>query len=87
MELGYFLEGYKFDLKKLNISTEFDFETNNSKIEQQFSQPIISPSNFFAGRLEIFINRENTLKIAKRYTSQNKENFENKVLFYNWLEQ
>ncbi|ANS52231.1 hypothetical protein BT246_69400 (plasmid) [Bacillus thuringiensis] len=53
----------------------------------QTSEPVISPPKFFVGRLEMVINRENTIEIAKTFIRQNKESYQGKVLFYNWLEQ
>ncbi|PFL57737.1 hypothetical protein COJ27_29505 [Bacillus cereus] len=51
------------------------------------SDPVRVPAIYFAGRLEMIVNRENAANRAKEYIRENKSKFEGKVLFYNWLEQ
>ncbi|PEL95291.1 helix-turn-helix domain-containing protein [Bacillus cereus] len=53
----------------------------------QTSDPVNAPTKFFVGRLEMVINRENTIEIAKAFIRQNKESYKGKFLFYNWLKQ
>ncbi|BAR87867.1 phage replication protein (plasmid) [Bacillus thuringiensis serovar tolworthi] len=53
----------------------------------QTSNPVQKPAIFYAGRLAMVIERENTVETAKSFIHQNKDDFKGNVLFYNWLEQ
>ncbi|MGH0945524.1 hypothetical protein ACQVTS_31725 [Bacillus mycoides] len=53
----------------------------------QTSNPVQKPAIFYAGRLAMVIERENTVETAKAFIRQNKEDYKGNVLFFNWLEQ
>ncbi|WP_257141369.1 MarR family transcriptional regulator [Bacillus toyonensis] len=53
----------------------------------QTSNPIQKPAIFYAGRLAMVIERENTVETAKTFIRQNKDEFKDNILFFNWLEQ
>ncbi|MEI4618361.1 winged helix-turn-helix domain-containing protein, partial [Bacillus cereus] len=53
----------------------------------QTSEPVQKPAIFYAGRLSMVIERENTIETAKTFIRQNKEGFKGNLLFYNWLDQ
>lgn len=53
----------------------------------QTSDPIQVPAIYYAGRLAMVIERENTVELAKSFIQENKTKFEGTLLFYNWLEQ
>ncbi|WP_353055077.1 hypothetical protein [Bacillus thuringiensis] len=53
----------------------------------QTSNPVQKPGIFYAGRLAMVIERENTVETAKAFIRQNKDDYTGNVLFFNWLEQ
>ncbi|WP_235712317.1 MULTISPECIES: hypothetical protein [Bacillus cereus group] len=53
----------------------------------QTTNPVQMPAIFYAGRLAMVIERENTVETAKTFIRQNKNDFKGNILFYNWLEQ
>lgn len=53
----------------------------------QTSNPVQKPTIFYAGRLAIVIERENTVETAKAFIRKNKDEFTGNVLFFNWLDQ
>ncbi|HHB3507866.1 TPA: hypothetical protein ACORDH_005000 [Bacillus cereus] len=53
----------------------------------QTSDPIQVPAIYYAGRLAMVIERENTVELAKSFIQENKTKFEGTLLFYNWLDQ
>lgn len=53
----------------------------------QTSNPVQKPTIFYAGRLAMVIERENTVETAKTFIRKNKDEFKGNVLFFNWLDQ
>ncbi len=53
----------------------------------QTSNSVQKPTIFYAGRLAIVIERENTVETAKAFIRKNKDAFTGNVLFFNWLDQ
>ncbi|MGR5970098.1 hypothetical protein ACT7C1_26920 [Bacillus paranthracis] len=69
------------------IDTSINEFLNEVYKREYSSEKIIAPTKFFAGRLEMIINREDTLEAARMFIRENKETYTKNILFYNWLEQ
>ncbi|MDA2163839.1 helix-turn-helix domain-containing protein [Bacillus cereus group sp. Bc252] len=72
-------------MKQVDKSIEEFLRTVEER--SQTSNPVQKPAIFYAGRLAMVIERENTVETAKAFIRQNKDDFKGNVLFYNWLEQ
>ncbi|WP_179957402.1 helix-turn-helix domain-containing protein [Bacillus paranthracis] len=72
-------------IKQVDKSIEEFLRTVEER--SQTSDPVQKPAIFYAGRLAMVIERENTVETAKSFIRQNKDDFKGNILFYNWLEQ
>ncbi|WP_257209115.1 hypothetical protein [Bacillus cereus] len=72
-------------MKQVDKSIEEFLETVEER--SQTSNPVHKPAIFYAGRLAMVIERENTIETAKAFIRRNKDEFKGNILFFNWLEQ